>query len=302
MHEVFCYGCDPTSVNSYPYFNNECCFKISGDTLIDNTIYKKLFESSTVYTYESSGIVGYTSGNWQEVELIKEDTLARKVYFRKISDSMYFPGPDNWCGENSTGDSLLFDFSTNSADSIKVRFRTENGLCEYDSFGLDSMVIKYLYGASRHVWFIHGGQQYFFGNFTLIEGIGYSFGLFGTPPVVGIDNYSYSSNLDTYCLGSDSICDGCYTKPMGLTNILPSLQVNIYPNPAKNICNIKLDESYQMSRAQIVDAVGRNVMLLFNNEHFSSFEFDCSGLTPGLYFVTVKDEQGNVRILKLVKQ
>ena len=96
MTETFCLGCDP-NVNPFPYFVNDCCFKISGDTFVNGIAYKRLFESSTVTTYENAGPAGFTPGNWQEIELIREDTLARKVYFRKIA-GYYNPGPDHWCG------------------------------------------------------------------------------------------------------------------------------------------------------------------------------------------------------------
>ena len=78
--------------------------------------------------------------------------------------------------------------------------------------------------------------------------------------------------------------------------------IRISPNPATTTCTLKTDAPNQMCSAIVFDAVGRQVIPLFYNQHLSTFDFNCTSLSTGLYFITVKDEQGKVGVLKLVKQ
>jgi hypothetical protein len=57
-----------------------------------------------------------------------------------------------------------------------------------------------------------------------------------------------------------------------------------------------------MSTALICDALGPQVMPLFNNQQFTTFNFSCASLAPGLYFVKVTDMEGKAGVVKLVKQ
>ena len=283
MMETFCLGCDPTTPNNSPTFTNNCCFKINGDTTVNGLFYKKLWESSTVTTYENGAPAGFTSGNWQVIELIREDTALQKVYLRKISGTIYYPGPDHWCTEDTSIDSLLFDFSQTGGDSIRIHYRTETDICNYDSFGLDSIRTANLYGANRKVWYIHGGPSFYFGNFQLIEGVGYSFGLFGTPLVIGIDNYSYNTELLDYCVGPDSLCGTCYTRPVGIPDLSLTTDVSIFPNPSNTYVTMVAENI--INSVVITDVSGRQIL----NQTFNASKvvIYTTGLAKGTYICKI---------------
>lgn len=81
-----------------------------------------------------------------------------------------------------------------------------------------------------------------------------------------------------------------------------SSSINLFPNPATYTCTLKMDLPDKMSSATIIDALCRQVMPLFSNQQLTTFDFNTSTLATGLYFVQVKDEHGEVGVLKLVKQ
>ena len=128
--------------------------------------------------------------------------------------------------------------------------------------------------------------------------------IFDSTAVACLPNYGNVTN-SIPVLNSVPLCDsgnanGCavYTN----INEIPIGIVNVFPNPATTTCTLKTDAPNQMCCAIVFDAVGRQVMPLFNNQHLSTFDFNCTSLSTGLYFVTVKNEQGKVGVLKLVKQ
>lgn len=69
----------------------------------------------------------------------------------------------------------------------------------------------------------------------------------------------------------------------------------LYPNPAKNIVRIKLENSERLLNASVYDLSGK-LMTQINNLQ----QFDVSGFAPGLYFVDVVLENGTVYSDKLL--
>ena len=69
--------------------------------------------------------------------------------------------------------------------------------------------------------------------------------------------------------------------------------VEIYPNPAKDIINISGSD---IMKVEIYNSVGQ---LIISTEHKN--EIDVSMLNSGLYIVRITDEKGNHHIKKMVK-
>ena len=79
-------------------------------------------------------------------------------------------------------------------------------------------------------------------------------------------------------------------------------ELGLYPNPVNNDFTLKITETSRMSDAVIFDAIGREVMPLFNAQQLSSVNINCSHLASGLYFVKVIDTEGKLGVVKLVKE
>ena len=85
-------------------------------------------------------------------------------------------------------------------------------------------------------------------------------------------------------------------------NEIAGTGIYLYPNPATNTCSLQLTGTGANYSAQIIDITGRVVQPLFSHQQISTFNFSTAGLGTGVYFVHVSDDDGNVAIIKLVKE
>ena len=81
-------------------------------------------------------------------------------------------------------------------------------------------------------------------------------------------------------------------------NDLELVTVSAYPNPTKNSWKIST-KNMNMSSIQVVDILGKNVMIL--NPNANDVVIDATALKAGVYFAQIKTEAG-VSSLKLVKK
>ncbi len=74
--------------------------------------------------------------------------------------------------------------------------------------------------------------------------------------------------------------------------------LSVYPNPASGIVSIASSE--KITDVRIVDVTGRVVLQrAVNSEQVT---VDVSGLSSGVYFVTLRQVQGDVRVVKFVRE
>jgi hypothetical protein len=90
--------------------------------------------------------------------------------------------------------------------------------------------------------------------------------------------------------------DSC-TRVSGISNVLGSAFVSVYPNPAKDKINIEAYFSDQALSASIYDLDGRTVLAtaLVNGTNTISL----SSITTGVYVLKITDGNGLSRISKL---
>ncbi|MDB9783155.1 T9SS type A sorting domain-containing protein, partial [Winogradskyella sp.] len=76
------------------------------------------------------------------------------------------------------------------------------------------------------------------------------------------------------------------------------LGMNMYPNPANTVVNIKLTGTFETSVVQFYDLTGKLILTnAVTNEFYNpsvSTQVDISMLTTGIYFVKLKDDGGEV--------
>ena len=114
-----------------------------------------------------------------------------------------------------------------------------------------------------------------------------------------------SNGQQGWIIRTDS--DGCLLDNCGrVTELEPVSQqvigVKVYPNPAQNLCFLKMQQPGAMSSASVFDVIGSQSMLLFTNQQLNSFTFNCNGLSPGLYFIRVTDKDDRVGVVKFLKE
>ena len=85
------------------------------------------------------------------------------------------------------------------------------------------------------------------------------------------------------------------------TSIIPvsvELNLQLYPNPAKNYVIVETDESAIGAQLQITDITGREIAI--SRITNLRFQISTSTLTAGVYFVKVSDNLGRITVKKLV--
>lgn len=189
-------------------------FYLDGDTIMEGRIYNKV----------------YNFLNWNQrnfVGGIRQDTAAKRVY-TKLNNWMYPIYPPSIILFQDTGDVLLYDFSLEIGDSIKIpsvfSYYQYMYVINVDSIVVQGSYRKYLVlNSLLHPWV----------NSYWIEGIGSLNGLFWPR----FDQEFGICNLE--CMSQDSvqlyIMDGgvgnCPYIPNKLLNKKITVELRIFPNP-----------------------------------------------------------------------
>ncbi|MBS4042722.1 MAG: T9SS type A sorting domain-containing protein [Chitinophagaceae bacterium] len=80
------------------------------------------------------------------------------------------------------------------------------------------------------------------------------------------------------------------TKPLTTNNLL------VYPNPSKNFINVLGDD---IEEATLIDITGKQLQI--QKARANTITFNTSNLLPGLYLIKIKNNKGNIKIEKFVK-
>lgn len=260
--------------------NTEFIYYVNGDSVINDTLYKKLFrvgEQKLVWN-DPPPIPDWCNNSWTFNDLyilIRQEE--HKVYYR-----------DTWTSK----DFFIYDFNLSIGDTL-----TRSIVVNEDNIivtSIDSLLVGNNY---RKVF---NFESIYWGNYSLIEGIGHS---------AGFLEPFYTGNGSTYLL--------CYTlnkityypefnAPCDLTINIPTEvkieKVIFYPNPAKESITIELDNSLEINNVSAYDITGRQIQLRYELLELSSMVIDISLLNKGLYFIQIIDD-GNTNItLKVIKE
>jgi hypothetical protein len=220
------------------------------------------------------------------VALLREDTLARKVYVAS-----------GWCSQ----DSLLYDFSMQVGDSMKF-----NAACPVsgtpDSFYVVDSInyMPYLYGYPPvKTWYLHDIDSTY-ANLKLYESVGTSIGFWGYQ--LNFDEGQLENSLVEYCIGSDSACGfSCLNPLLGVTNLPPQdISIAVYPNPAKDILTVDMINLPPDGNLKFVitNILGQDLstQTIINTKT----EIDVSAFQPGIYVWHLLSDGNIVRSGKVV--
>lgn len=295
-----CYQCNPGGDPQCPsFYSGVDYFKMEGDSIVNDTLYKKLFisDSGSLFQYDNYyDTLTSTSVNcepWELTALLREDTMLKKVYMLGQIGNLI----------NQT-DSILYDFSLLPGDTLLVRFYSDgmiSNAVDTETYVVDSIGNTQIADSTRRTLFFteaSGPMTGFFYSWQLIEGYGPNFGLFGNP---GGFEVCYSTDGLSYCVGSDSMCPHTCILT-GITPVTENNSINIYPNPAHNSLTIEFDQPLQGAASlNIYDITGAEV--LRRNIALQNTEINIATLAPGIYVIRMVDKTSNLNtIRRFVKQ
>ncbi len=216
--------------------SNEMLYGLKGDTLINDTLYSKLYTLSDT-TLSDENLQVYIGGFRQE---------GQKVWFK----------PAYWTHQNI----LLYDFSASEGDTV-----WHNGIAYYGQptfdFGNGYSIIQEINveDGTKTYLIIRSGDGF---SGEWYENIGSNFGLFGSIiqfPLIG-DTYNLAcfKHNDTVKYQNNLKCNKCFC--IGLDGIEKKKNnpdwMNIFPNPAKNALTIEVQKPYSEIMVEIIDEKG----------------------------------------------
>ncbi len=257
------------------YIDKYHAFEIAEDTLVGDTLYKKvLFHQlrdgqRDPYVLEETMLGG----------LIREDLDNRKVYGRLLFEYILLSDP---CREFYYQDQefVLYDFEIEVGDSITT--------CGYDVFetvlvnGIDSMEI---YGQKRRIF---QNKYDEICEIYLIDGIGNMDGLFATyNPFISPGDQG--SELQVYCTGGSFNCNiVSSSSDIGLEAI------NVFPNPAQEW--IDVSASQNIDNFSILGMDGKKFIFGAYQERI-----DITSLSSGSYILVLESKSERIHFHKFVK-
>jgi hypothetical protein len=248
-------------INSAGTPTGEMLYGLKGDTLINDTLYNKLYTLSDT-TLSVENLQNYIGG------------------FRKEGQKVWFK-PAYWTYQNI----LLYDFSASSGDTV-----WHKGIA-YNEFNFDQHQLAY--SIIEEIQTENGIKTYSIIRGTdglsgeWYENIGSNFGLFGSIiqfPLVG-DTYNLAcfKHNDTVKYQSNLMCNKCFCS--GLTGIDEKKNntdwINIFPNPAQNLLTIEVQKPYSKIMVEIIDEKGS---IIYRKESLDS-PISLNDSIHGIYFV-----------------
>lgn len=86
---------------------------------------------------------------------------------------------------------------------------------------------------------------------------------------------------------------------LGITEVINSRQLQIYPNPVKDVLNFKMDKGLNAESIEVYDMSGKLIPMKTTKAVTS---VNVSNLTKGNYILKVKADDGKTHIQKIIKE
>lgn len=225
-------------------------YYLLGDTVVSSINYKKIYFRQELANNHNSMVSQYSL-----YALIREDTLARKVYailLQNIRTSFLCP---------TNQELLIYDFSVQIGDTLK-----KDDLCI-------QMFDETISNVTANNYWINTYRYTFQSNTCdLYEGIGSSFGLL--EPIFSSVSGPQHLLID-YCRGGLS---NCKYYNVGIDSPSIDNDLKIYPNPTSNYLTIESNINYHT--INIYNLSGRIV-----KTQNASMQISVLELPKGMYFI-----------------
>ena len=251
---------------------------ISGDTLVDGELYKKVLRKLSSETQYWHGSLEYDLYG-----IIKEEESGKVFYKPKEQEIEY----------------LLYDFGMNVNDTAVMYWcQLPNPNCEIH-VRIDSIATQHIAGTERKVFYVSSkdmfGDEWHWLN-TWVEGIGAMEGLLYSCHVVNAGGITLHELLcyheDGELVWKNPIYNTCLIDNYdGIQDNTEESGVLVYPNPAKDRVVI---EGVEADEVQLYNALGQVVKTVRGTN-----EVDLSGLVEGVYLLRIMDADGKVYTNKI---
>ena len=239
-----------------------------GDTIIGDIQYKKMYASNEEYPVFPQ--------DWWLQNFMREDE-DKKVWYKDKN--------------LSSKEKLHYDFSLEINDTVP----DDIGYSYEPVIVKDITYMTMRNGQQCKVWHLSSFCSGFYGaHYEIwIEGIGSSLGVL--EPITGMlmggctrllcvhENEKLIFDENFYSPGT------CYKGNSNKINAYNN-QINIYPNPVKNIINIKNIENIDISAILLINMQGQIV----RSYNPSATQLDVSDITKGIYFIKLAYSKGDV--------
>ena len=249
---------------------------ISGDTLIDGELYKKVLRKLSSETQYWHGSMEYDLYG-----IIKEEESGKVFYKPKEQEIEY----------------LLYDFGMNVNDTA-VMYWCQNPNCEVH-VRIDSIATQHIAGAERRVFYVSSKDSFSDWRWlnTWVEGIGATEGLLYSCHVVSAGGITLHEllcyHVDGELVWQNPIYNTCLIDNYdGIQDNTVGFSVQVYPNPAKDKVVI---EGIEASEVQVYNALGQMVKTVLRTN-----EIDLSGLVEGVYMLRIRDKEGRIFLEKVM--
>lgn len=250
----------------------DCCsdyqYKISGDTIVNSILYRKLWINGVNYwpdllsQFCSPNISGYID---EYAGAYREDTLAQKVY--------YLPS-------GASSDTLLYDFTVNVGDTLPLSYTVVVSNSVVTS--IDSILIDNNYRKRIEISADVGLNVFW------IEGIGSTFGLLTTLEV------QFEHYINLVCFIEDGLtiypnvtypCDSI----VSIEERLSEPEIIISPNPALDRIRIQVPENLIVKSVQVCNVMGQ---IVISQKGLGLNSVNITHLPSGIYLLKMLTSAG----------
>ena len=241
---------------------------ISGDTLVDGELYKKVLRKLSSETQYWHGSLEYDLYG-----IIKEEESGKVFYKPKEQEIEY----------------LLYDFGMNVNDTA-VMYWCQNPNCEVH-VRIDSIATQHIAGAERRVFYVSSkdmyGDEWHWLN-TWVEGIGAMEGLLYSCHVVNAGGITLHELLcyheDGELVWQNPTYYTCLIDPLSIQDNTEASGLQVYPNPARDRVVI---EGMEAVEVKVYNTSGQMVKCVRGTN-----EINVEGLAEGVYLVRIRDKEG----------
>lgn len=241
---------------------------VSGDTVVDGVLYKKVLRKLSSETHYWHGSLEYDLYG-----IIKEEESGKVFYKPKEQEIDY----------------LLYDFGMNVNDTA-VMFWCQNPNCEVH-VRIDSIATQHIAGAERRVFYVSSkdmfGDEWHWLN-TWVEGIGAMEGLLYSCHIVNAGGITLHELLcyheDGELVWQNSTYNTCLIDPLSIQDNTEASGLQVYPNPAKDRVVI---EGMEVVEVKVCNTSGQMVKTVRGTN-----EVDLCGLAQGVYLLRITDAEG----------
>jgi len=255
-------------------------YSLGADTIVNDLIYKKVLRNGVHETF----------GDFMAPTLIRE-TSDRKVY---VDNHLSF----------DTDEILVYDFGLKVMDTFTLALNLQGDEeIKFIVMAIDTVVLSE--GNSHRQFTLEQLHPVFSATLYWIEDLGeLKYGPF------------YYHIFYVFDIGAELLCaykeetvkvyqnpqfDSCFVTVTSTQELNPASPIKIYPNPVQDQLTLEFSTTdYSFTEIHIYNTLGASVYHQTDTSDLK--EIDTSQLTPGMYYIVLKEKSGTSFSKKIIKQ